>query len=172
MGANTSALLSEEIDEISKQANLSQVEVKRLYKRFQKLDRTQSGTLDVNELLMVPELAMNPLHPRLLSIFENVNFREFVNIIGTFSANGDPQKKIDCTFRIYDVDEDGYISCEDLIKVLRMLVGEYIPNEKLQEVVTKVIADADTDGDERISREEFTDNIDIAEVARKLIVNL
>lgn len=172
MGANTSALLSEEIEEITRETKLSQTEVKRLYKRFQKLDRTQSGTLDANQLLMVPELAMNPLHPRLLSLFENVNFRQFVGNISALSAGSDAERKIDFAFRVYDVDGDGLISCEDLEQVLRMLVGVHIKDETLREVVEKVVADADKDGDGRISREEFTGAMDVVQVARKLTIAL
>ncbi|PXF41556.1 Calcineurin subunit B [Gracilariopsis chorda] len=170
MGANTSALLSEEIEEISRQTNLQQSEVKRLYKRFQQLDRKQSGTLDTRNLLMVPELAMNPLHPRLVSMFENVNFQQFVTNIGAFSSGAQPSTKIDFTFRLYDVDEDGFISSDDLEKILRMLVGDHIDQRTLTDVAVKVIADADTDGDGRISRDEFTTALDVPEVARKLTV--
>lgn len=171
MGANTSALLSEEIEEISRQANLSQMEVKRLYKRFQKLDRTQSGMLDADELLMIPELAMNPLHPRLLTVFENVNFRQFVNNISAFSPSGPQDKKIDFAFRVYDVDADGFISTNDLESVLRMLVGEHIPVDTLGEVVSRVIKEADTDGDGRISRSEFTSAVDVVDLANRLTVS-
>ena len=172
MGANISALLSEEIDEISRQSNLSQVEVKRLYKRFQKLDRNQSGRLDADQLLMIPELAMSPLHPRLVAIFDNVNFREFVDYIGAFSGNVSAEKKIDFTFRVYDVDEDGYISCDDLEMILKMLVGDNIQEHVLRGLVEKVVQDADTDGDGRISRDEFNGAIDVADVARKLVVSI
>lgn len=170
MGANTSTLLSEEIKEISRQTNLQQSEVKRLYKRFQQLDRKQSGTLDTTNLLMVPELAMNPLHPRIVSMFENVNFQQFVTNIGAFSSGADPSRKIDFTFRLYDIDEDGFISSDDLEKILRMLVGDHIDRRTLSEVAAKVIADADTDGDGRISRDEFTTALNVPEVARKLTV--
>ena len=47
MGANTSSLLSEDIEEMARETNLSPNEIKRLYKRFQKLDRNMSGTLEV-----------------------------------------------------------------------------------------------------------------------------
>lgn len=47
MGANTSSLLSEEVEEIAEESNLSPKEIKRLYKRFQKLDRNRSGVLEV-----------------------------------------------------------------------------------------------------------------------------
>lgn len=172
MGAQTSALLSEEIEEISRQTNLSQLEVKRLYKRFQMLDRTQSGTLDTDELLMVPELAMNPLHPRLVAVFENVNFHQFVNNISAFSPSTPPERKIEFTFRLYDVDGDGFISKHDLENVLGMLVGEHMSSDVIEQVVNRVIEEADTDGDGLISRNEFTGAVDVANLAERLTVPL
>lgn len=172
MGAQTSALLSEEIDEISRQTNLSQLEVKRLYKRFQKLDRTQSGTLDTDELLMVPELALNPLHPRFIAVFENVNFHQFVNNISAFSPSTPPEKKIDFTFRLYDVDGDGFISKYDLENVLKMLVGEHMSSDVIAQIANRVIEEADADGDGLISRNEFTSAVDVANLAERLTVTL
>lgn len=171
MGANTSALLSEEIEEMSRQAGLSQLEVKRLYKRFQKLDRTQSGTLDADELLMVPELAMNPLHPRFVAVFQDVNFTQFVTHMSAFSPASPPAKKVDFAFRIYDLDADGFISADDLEGVLRMLVGDYMPEDKLRKVVEAVVREADRDGDGLISRDEFTSAVDVAELATCLTVS-
>lgn len=170
MGANTSALLSEEIEEISREENLSQTQVKRLYNRFQKLDRKQSGTLDEDALMMIPELAMNPLHPRLIAIFQNNNFRQFVSNVSAFSGLSDPATKIDFAFRVYDVDDDGYISADDLREILRMLVGDNIPEDTLNNVIDKVLHDADTDGDGRISRDDFSGALDLPAVAAKLTV--
>jgi serine/threonine-protein phosphatase 2B regulatory subunit len=167
MGANTSALLSEEIEEIARNSNLSQTEVKRLYKRFQKLDSNQSGTLEADELMMIPELAMNPLVPRIVSVFDGVNFREFVQHLGLFGPNGTPQAKIDFAFRVYDVDQDGFVSEDDLSAVLRMMVGDNIDDDMLHRVVQKVFKDADKDHDGRISREEFGTAID-----RGTVINL
>jgi len=171
MGANTSALSSEEIEEISRQACLSQDEVKRLYIRFQKLDRSQSGALQGDDLLMIPELAMNPLQPRLLALFENVNFHQFVTNLGAFSPTAPPTAKAEFAFRIYDVDGDGFISEDDLNKVLRMLVGNNIPEDTLRAIVSKVITDADTDGDGKIARHEFTETLNLADIAKRLTVS-
>lgn len=170
MGANTSALLSEEIDEISREENLSQAQVKRLYNRFQKLDRNQSGTLDPNDLLMIPEFAMNPLHARLIHVFKNVNFRQFVANVSAFSGHAHPNAKADFTFRIYDVDADGYISPADLRAILASLVGDNMPPDTLETIIQKVITDADADGDGRISRSEFTDAFNIPDVLSRLTV--
>lgn len=172
MGANTSALLSEEIDEISREENLSQAEVKRLYNRFQKLDRKQSGTLDHDSLMMIPELAMNPLHPRLVVLFENANFRQFVANVSALSEHASPSAKAEFAFRIYDVDADGYISSDDLNKVFHMLVGDNMAPEALNSVIEKVMQDADTDGDGQISRDDFKNALDLTAFASKLTIRL
>lgn len=172
MGANTSALLSEEIEEIARQSNLSQSEIKRLYKRFQKLDRNQSGTLEADELMMIPELAMNPLVPRIVSIFDSVNFRQFVNNISVFGPNGTAEAKADFAFRIYDVDGDGFVSEQDLQTVLKMMVGDNIEEDSLHRVVRKVFEDADKDRNGLITRAEFSAAVDVADIANRLTIAL
>lgn len=172
MGANTSALLSEEIEEIARESNLSQSEIKRLYKRFQKLDRNQSGTLEADELMMIPELAMNPLVPRIVAIFDSVNFRQFVSYLSVFGLNGTAEAKTDFAFRIYDVDGDGYVSERDLETVLKMMVGDNIEEDSLQRVVKKVFDDADKDRNGLISREEFGSAVDVADIANRLTIAL
>ncbi len=172
MGANTSALLSEEIEEIARQSNLSQPEIKRLYKRFQKLDRNQSGTLEADELMMIPELAMNPLVPRIVAVFDAVNFRQFVNNLGVFGPNGTTEAKVDFAFRIYDVDGDGFVSENDLATVLKMMVGDNMTDDALNRVVKKVFAQADKDGDGLISRDDFSEVVDVADVAQRLTIDL
>lgn len=156
-GANTSALLSDEIDDISRDSKLTPSEVRRLYKRFQQLDRNRSGNLDADELRMIPELAMNPLMPRIVALFDNANFAQFVRTMAVFGRNGTKEAKTDFAFRVYDVDGDGYISSDDLRGVLQMMVGaDNLDEATTTRIVQKVIDDADTDGDQRISREEFT----------------
>lgn len=156
-GANTSSLLSDEIDDISRDSNLTPVEVRRLYMRFQQLDRNRSGNLDADELRMIPELAMNPLMPRIVALFDSANFAQFVRTMAIFGRNGSKEAKTDFAFRVYDVDGDGYISSDDLRRVLQMMVGaDNLDEATSTRIVQKVIDDADTDGDQRISREEFT----------------
>jgi len=156
MGANTSALLSEEIEEIAKESHLTSKEIKRLYKRFQKLDRNSSGTIESEELYMIPELAMNPLVPRIVSLFDGVNFRQFVSLLSVFSATAPKHEKIDFAFRIYDVDNDGVISLNDLVDLLRMMVGNNLDTATLEEIAKATIQASDSNQDDKVSKEEFT----------------
>ena len=59
-------------------------------------------------------------------------------------------------FRIYDIDNDGYISNGELFQVLKMMVGNNLKDTQLQQIVDKTIIYADKDGDGRISFEEFS----------------
>jgi len=58
-------------------------------------------------------------------------------------------------FKIYDMDGDGYISNGELFQVLKMMVGNNLKDTQLQQIVDKTIINADTDGDGKISFEEF-----------------
>jgi len=58
-------------------------------------------------------------------------------------------------FKIYDIDCDGFISNGELFQVLKMMVGNNLKDTQLQQIVDKTIINADTDGDGKISFEEF-----------------
>ena len=46
-------------------------------------------------------------------------------------------------FRIYDMDNDGYISNGELFQVLKMMVGSNLKDTQLQQIVDKTILFAD-----------------------------
>jgi len=45
-------------------------EIKRLGKRFKKLDLDNSGSLSIDEFMSLPELQQNPLVQRVIEIFD------------------------------------------------------------------------------------------------------
>ena len=53
------------------------------------------------------------------------------------------------------MDKDGYISNGELFQVLKMMVGNNLKDAQLQQIVDKTVIHADTDGDGKISFEEF-----------------
>ena len=58
-------------------------------------------------------------------------------------------------FKIYDINQDGFISNGELFTVLKMMVGNNLKDVQLQQIVDKTMIQFDTDGDGRISYEEF-----------------
>lgn len=97
-------------------------EIRRLGKRFRKLDLDNSGALSVDEFMSLPELQQNPLVQRVIDIFDadgngEVDFKEFIQGVSQFSVKGDKSSKLRFAFRIYDMDNDGYISNGELFQV-------------------------------------------------------
>lgn len=135
-------------------------EIRRLGKRFRKLDLDGSGSLSIEEFMTIPDLQLNPLVQRVIDIFDadgngEVDFREFIQGISQFSVKGDKEAKLKFAFKIYDMDRDGYISNGELFQVLKMMVGNNLKDTQLQQIVDKTIIYADKDQDGKISFDEF-----------------
>lgn len=97
-------------------------EIRRLGKRFRKLDLDNSGALSVDEFMSIAELQQNPLVQRVIDIFDadgngEVDFKEFIQGVSQFSVKGDKLSKLRFAFRIYDMDNDGFISNGELFQV-------------------------------------------------------
>ncbi|XP_032164070.1 calcineurin subunit B type 2 [Mustela erminea] len=156
-------------------SHFSSDEIKRLSKRFKKLDLDRSGSLSVEEFLSLPELHQNPLVQRVIDIFDTdgngeVDFKEFVLGTSQFSVRGDEEEKLRFAFSIYDIDKDGYISNGELFQVLKLMVGDNLEDWQLQQLVDKTIIVLDRDGDGKISFEEFSAVVRGLDVHKKLVV--
>merc|ERR1711874_688551 len=147
-------------------------EIKRLGKRFKKLDLDNSGSLSVDEFMSLPELQQNPLVQRVIEIFDDdgngeVDFKEFIQGVSQFSVKGDKNSKLRFAFRIYDIDNDGFISNGELYQVMKMISGTNLKDEQLQQVVDKSIIMFDKDGKGKLDFSEFCQVISSTEVNQK-----
>lgn len=151
-------------------------EVDRLRKRFMKLDKDSSGTIDRDEFLSLPQVSSNPLATRMIAIFDedgggDVDFQEFVTGLSAFSSKGNKEEKLRFAFKVYDIDRDGYISNGELFIVLKMMVGNNLKDVQLQQIVDKTIMEADKDQDGKISFEEFTEMVESTDVNLSMTLN-
>ncbi|KRX93569.1 Calcineurin subunit B type 1, partial [Trichinella pseudospiralis] len=143
-------------------------EIRRLARRFKKLDLDGSGALSVEEFMSLPELQQNPLVQRVIDIFDTDGNGEGIS---QFSVKGAKQTKLKFAFKIYDMDRDGFISNGELFEVLKMMVGNNLKNTQLQQIVDKTILFHDKDGDGKISFEEFCDVVSGMDIHEKMVVN-
>lgn len=148
------------VDEISQGTSFGSEEIDRLAKRFMKLDADNNGAIDKAEFLSIPGISANPLARRVIEIFDengggDIDFKEFVQGLSIFSANTSHDEKLRFLFRIYDIDNDGYISNGELYLVLRLMVADSLSETQLQQLVDRTIVEADQDGDGRLSFAEF-----------------
>jgi len=152
-------------------------EISRLAKRFKKLDTDSSGSISVEEFMSLPELQQNPLVQRVIDIFDEdesgeVDFKEFLQGVSQFSVKGDRNAKLKFAFRIYDLDNDGFISNGELFQVLKMMVGSNLKESQLQQIVDKSIRLADQDEDGKISFEEFCKAVGNTDITNKMVVEV
>ena len=155
--------------------NFDAEEIRRLGKRFRKLDLDNSGTLSVEEFMSLPELQRNPLVKRVIEILDEdgngeVDFKEFIQGVSQFSVKGDKMSKLKFAFKIYDIDNDGYISNGELFQFLKM-ISSNLKDAQLQQIVDKTIQFADKDDDGKIDFEEFCALVGNMGVHKKMVVD-
>ncbi|KAJ4457565.1 putative Calcineurin subunit B [Paratrimastix pyriformis] len=177
MGTSSSTLKQEELEALERSSHFSQREIQRLYKRFKKLDRSGAGGITESEFLQIPELAMNPLARRVIALFacntsERVDFREFIHTLSAFGSRADDNVKLQFAFRVYDVDNDGYISNADLTEVLKAMVGANLNEAQLAEIVEKTIVEHDLDRDGKLSPAEFAKILEPSDLRDRFTVRM
>ncbi|KAK3808399.1 MAG: calcineurin subunit B [Benniella sp.] len=154
-------------------SNFTAEEIQRLYKRFMKLDKDGSGSIDKEEFLAIPQIATNPLASRLIAIMDedgggDVDFKEFIAGLSAFSNKGKKVEKLRFAFKVYDMDRDGFISNGELFLVLKMMVGTNLKDNQLQQIVDKTIMEADKDMDGKISFDEFCRAVENTDIANQM----
>ena len=157
-------------------------ELDRLRKRFQKIDTDSNGKIDKDEFMSIPGVADNPLGMRIMDVLDSdkcgkLSFDEFTNGLSIFLTankggnNIHKNEKLKFAFKIFDIDNDGYISNGELFIVLKMMIGDNVFDPDLHDLVDRTIAEADVEYDEMISFEEFVNVIKTTDVEKSLTLD-
>jgi len=173
---NQVALTGNQLQDLQLATQFSDTEIKRLFRRFKKLDTDHSGALSPAEFLAIPELEHNPLVRRVVETFDvdksgEVDFQEFITALSIFSTMQDEQRKFKFTFNMYDCDHDGFISNRDLFQVLKAMVGGNLNDVQLQQLVDRTIIKGDKDKDGKLNYEEFVEMIKDCDLGEKLTID-
>jgi|UniRef100_A0AC35F1V8 calcineurin B family protein 1 len=185
---NSLMLQKEEIEEISKETGFSKNQIVRLYSRFLSLDKQGRGYLDREDLLRIPELAINPLGDRIVDAFftgekysehnNRLNFRQFINVLAHFrpinkrkpNLVNSRESKLKFAFSMYDLNKNNYITKEEFKFILNMMVGSNITAEQLDHIAERTISEADVDKDGKISFEEFCKAMERTDIDQKMSI--
>jgi len=150
-------------------------EIRRLEKRFRKLDTNGSGSLTPDELTSLPALKQNPLVKRVVETFDTdgngeLDFQEFIQGLSIFSAKSGASRedKLKFVFKIYDIDGDGFLSNADLVKAVQIMVGRNLKDKQLQQVVDKIFQWNERASSDLISFEDFCAMVGNADSKHKL----
>ena len=71
---------------------------------------------------------------------------------------------------MYDLDDDDLISREELLAILQMMVGANISEDQLISIADRTILEADDDGDQMISFDEFCRALQRTDVDQKMSI--
>lgn len=173
---NQLSLTGAQLEDLKMATQFSDLEIKRLFRRFKKLDTDNSGALSVQEFLAIPELEHNPLVRRVVETFDSdssgeVDFEEFITALSIFATMQNEKKKFEFTFKMYDCDHDGFISNKDLFQVLKAMVGGNLNDVQLQQLVDRTIIKGDKDKDGKLNYEEFVEMIKDCDLGEKLTID-
>ncbi|XP_044256672.1 calcium and integrin-binding family member 2 [Tribolium madens] len=108
----------------------------------------------------LPELRENPFKKRICEVFSrdgkgNLSFEDILDLLSVFSEQAPRDIKVFYAFSIYDFDNDQYIGADDLDNTLILLMHQELTPEDRQQIIEKVIEEADVDGDGKLSFMEF-----------------
>ena len=126
---------------------------------FNMFDTNHDGTIDSHKIgEIMRKLGKYPSDKELQQIIQNVaksgsnkiGFDDFVDFMEQKNKETDPEIEIINTFRIFDTENNGLISKEELFYIIRTF-GETLSDEEIEEIITE----ADVDGDGYINYEEF-----------------
>mmetsp|Transcript_8714 Transcript_8714/g.20383 ORF Transcript_8714/g.20383 Transcript_8714/m.20383 type:complete len:219 (+) Transcript_8714:1-657(+) len=139
--------------------NLTEDQLQEVREAFDMFDVDGSGTVDVRELKIAMRALGFPVQKReVLAMVEGmgkgrddvVDYEEFLQVMSIKMATRDSRSEISKVFRLFDEDQTGRISFDNLKRVIEM-VGESISDAEIEDMITE----ADRDGDGEIGEADF-----------------
>lgn len=150
---------------LTRHTHFNEAEVRVLFERFRAVSASiqKDDTIEFNEFQAALGRHDRVFTKRFFTIFDSdgnneIDFREFCLGISVFCERGTTDEKIKYSFRIYDIDGDGNIDRNELHQLLKAALSENmldLTDEQIGTLVDDTFAQVDSNGDGRISFEEY-----------------
>ncbi|EOY11087.1 hypothetical protein QUC31_009676 [Theobroma cacao] len=138
---------------------LTEEQIAEFQEAFFLFDKDGDGCITMEELaIAIKSLDENPTEEELQNMINEVDtdgngtieFGEFLNLMARKMKEAEAEEELKEAFRVFDKDQDGYISPFELRQVMINL-GEKLTDEEIEQM----IREADLDGDGQVNYEEF-----------------
>ncbi|XP_033248233.1 neo-calmodulin-like [Drosophila miranda] len=139
--------------------NLTLDQIEEIREAFQVFDRENKGCITCKELgTVMRSLGQNPTEAELYDMIDEIDldgdgtidFSEFLYMMSQRMEDLGSEESLLLGFKIFDRDDNGYISTLEL-KTTMMMLGEKVTDEEVREIMAEI----DQDHDGRISYAEF-----------------
>ncbi|TKY61392.1 Calmodulin protein 8 [Spatholobus suberectus] len=138
---------------------LREEQIGEFLEAFCLFDKDGDGCITIEELgTAIRSLDENPTVEELQIMMNEVDtdgngtieFGEFLNLMARKMKETEAEEELKEAFRVFDKDQDGYISPSELRSVMRTIVEKVTEEE-----VEQMVKEADLDGDGLVDYEEF-----------------
>ena len=138
---------------------LTRAQVQEFKEAFDIFDVDGGGTITAEELGdVMRSLGQKPTRAQLEAMVNEIDadgdgaidFPEFLTMMLRKMNEGDPEKELRDVFMVFDKDQSGTISAEELRNVMRV-IGEKLTDQEIEDAIKL----ADTTGDGEVSYDEF-----------------
>jgi serine/threonine-protein phosphatase 2B regulatory subunit len=146
------------LDEFAKRHGIRPDTIRKSYKKFQEGDRDNSGLIEYPEFCEVLGVEPTPAVEKLFKLFDKdgsgkIDIKEFMIGLSNFTG-ASKDEKLQFAFAVYDQDNSGSISREELSRILMANHLAKTPEEVKRKADT-IMMQADKDGNGVITFDEF-----------------
>lgn len=144
--------------DFAKDFGITEAAIKRAFAEFEAADKGEKGTVDYAAFCDLLTVEPGPAVERLFQMFDSdksgqVDFREFVVGLHNFTHSS-RDEKTKFAFSVFDQNNDGFITKDELIRILRSNHMAASDKEVSRKADT-ILAQADSNNDNAISLAEF-----------------
>ncbi|TGZ67633.1 hypothetical protein CRM22_004701 [Opisthorchis felineus] len=148
--------------QLMRKYQMSQERIRELREAFRVIDENHDGTLSYSELgklirLVSPDYSDSEItllmHKSDVNGDGKISFDEFVRLM-SFGTKDDISTTEEA-FGVFDSDKDGFITKLELSQVMQRIGHKYTDSE-----IESMLAEADQDGDGKVTYEEFKAMLD------------
>ncbi|KAL3644916.1 hypothetical protein CASFOL_010096 [Castilleja foliolosa] len=139
--------------------SLTEEQITEFHDAFCLIDKDCDGLITVDELAsVIQSLNEHPTHEEIQVMLNEadidgdgaVDFDEFLSVMANKTKENVITDELREAFKVFDRDQDGFISAIELRNVM-MNLGEKLSDEEAEQMIREV----DTDGDGLVSYDEF-----------------